>query len=255
MKNKTAKQIVNGYRIKCVLVVVLYAIALGVLVYVMNISALIGIVGIVALAMSVRMPFEKLLEKDVESVIHEELDPERYNEILALGVGKNNIHLQSLGAMSAGDHERVFKLVEEHGKKNIHPVEQCSDIYRKGFVYFERGDWEKLRGCVREYEILKKNNPKLVHIFENFTVFDKYDAFLDEDYEYVVDVCDIDLKENDPKKLNHKLTRLNVSFYRAVSLYKMGRIDEARAGFEDIIAFAPKMHKAKLSKEYLDMMN
>ena len=37
----------------------------------------------------------------------------------------------------------------------------------------------------------------------------------------MVDVCDIDIAENNPKKQNHKLTYINVSFYRAVSSYDL----------------------------------
>ena len=252
---KTAKQIVSEYKMKCALVIALYIVALAVLIWLMGTSIFVSIAGIVALVMSIRMTYDKLLEKNIESVIQDKLDPETYNEILALGIAKKSMHLQVLGAMSAGNHERVIELVGEREKKSIHPVERCNDLYRKGFVYFEQGDLEKLRAVVREYEKLKKDNPKFTAIFENFTVFDKYDAFLDEDYEYVVDVCDIDLKElNTGKKENHKVTRINVSFYRAVSLYKMGKIDEARKGFDDIIVFAPKMNKAKLSREYLEMM-
>ena len=253
MKSK-AEKIVKSYKIKCALVGVAYAIALIVCILLINTSTLLGISGIVALGLSIRIPFEKLLEKDIESVIHEDLDPETFEEIIKLGIGKKNNRLQSLGAMSSGNHARVMELVKENEKKATNPVEICNNLYRKGFVYFEQGDLENLRLIVREYAKLKKNNPKYVSLLENFSVFEKYDAFLDEDYEYVVDVCDIDLKDEDSKKLNHKLTKINVGFYRAVSLYKLGRIDEARKGFESIIDYAPKMYKAKLSKEYLDIM-
>ena len=251
---KTAKQIVTEYRIKCALAITVYIAALALLIWLMETSIFVSIAGIVVLGASVRATYDNLLEKNIESVIHDKLDPKTYNEILALGIAKKNIHMQALGAMSAGNHKRVMEIVDERAKKPLHPVEVCNDLYRKGFVYFEQGNLENLRVVVREYEKLKKNNPRFVTILENFTVFDKYDAFLDEDYEYVVDVCDIDLKELDTKKANHKITKINVSFYRAVSLYKMGKIDEARKGFEEIIAFAPKMNKAKLSKEYLEMM-
>ena len=46
-----------------------------------------------------------------------------------------------------------------------------------------------------------------------------------------------------------------MSFYRAVSLYKLGKLDEARAGFEDIIKYAPKMYKAKLSKDFIELID
>ena len=92
-------------------------------------------------------------------------------------------------------------------------------------------------------------------MLNNFSVFDKFDAFADDDFEYVIDVCDIDLKEISPKKQNYKLTKINVSFYRAVSLYKLGRFEEARSGFEELIAYAPKMYKAKLAKDFIDLID
>lgn len=255
MNNKTAKQIVLSYRIKCVLVALAYMLALAALLYFMSVNSLFAIVGIVALALSVRTPFEKLREKELESVIYENLDPEKFAEIMALGVLKKSERDQTLLYMSAGMHDELLKLAEEKSQKEPHPVDRCNNLYRLGFVYFERGEYEKLPQIVKRYEKLKSDNPKMAYVLGNFSVFEKYDAFADEDYEYVVDVCDIDLKENNTKKLNHKLTKINVSFYRAVSLYKLGKLNEARAGFEEIIAFAPKMYKAKLSQEFIELID
>ena len=254
MNNKTAKQILTACWIKRVLLGVAYAVALALLIWVMTKSALIGIMGIMVLAVSVKAPFDKITENDLESVIYEDLDPEKFNEILALGEFKKSTRHQVLGALSAGDHKRVLELVEKSEKKTMHPIEQCNNLYRRGAVYFERGEFEKLPEIVKQFEILKAKNPKIEYVFNNFTVFDKFDAFADEDYEYVVDVCDVDLKEINPRKQNHKMTRVNVGFYRAVSLYKLGRYEEAREGFEELIKFAPKMHKAKLAKEYLEKL-
>ncbi len=254
MNNKTAKQILKGYKIKCVLLGLAYAVGVAICCVIMTKNVLLGVTCIAVLGASVRAPFEHLREKELESVIYEDLDPEKFNELLALGVFKNSTRHHALGAMCVGDYDRLLKIVEESEKKTIQPIEQCNNIYRRGAMHFERGEFDKLPGIVKEFENLKAKNEKIAYIFNNFTVFDKFDAFADEDYEYVVDVCDIDLKENSPKKQNHKMTRINVSFYRAVSLYKLGRMDEAREGFEDIIVFAPKMHKAKLAKEYLELI-
>ena len=254
MKNKSAKNIVRSYKIKCAIVAFAYVVAFTACIVLMSKNVLVAIAAIVVLAASVKAPFDKLMETDIESVMYDELDPEKYNEILSLGVIKKSVHHKILGAMAVGDHQRILDLAAESDKTTMHPVEKCNNLYRRGFVYFERGEFDKLPRVVYEFEKLKRDNPKMAHIFANFTVFDKFDAFADEDYEYVVGVCDIDLKENSDKKQNHKLTRINVSFYRAVSLYKMSKFDEAIAGFEDIIAYAPKMYKAKLSREYIDMI-
>lgn len=255
MNNKTAKQIVTGYRIKCALVAIIYVAALALLIFVMAKNMLFGIIGVILLGVSLRAPFEKLREKDIESVIYEDLDPEKFNEILALGVLKKSMRHKMLYLMSTGAHDEILTVISESESKTIHPVDKCNNLYRQGYVYFERGEYEKLPEVVRKYEKLKKDNPKFVGILNNFTVFDKFDAFADDDFEYVVDVADIDLNEINPKKQNHKLTIINVGFYRAVSLYKLGKLDEARKGFEDIIAYAPKMHKAKLSKEFIELID
>jgi tetratricopeptide (TPR) repeat protein len=254
MNNKTAKQIYTACWIKRVLLGVAYAAALALLIWLMTKNTLIGIMSIAVLASSVKAPFDKINEKDLESVIYEDLDPEKFNEILALGAFKRSTRHQVLGALSAGDHKRVLEIVEKSEKKTIHPIEQCNNLYRRGAIHFERGEFDKLPDIVRQFEELKAKNPKIAYVFNNFTVFDKFDAFADEDYEYVVDVCDVDLRENNPRKQNHKMTKVNVSFYRAVSLYKLGRYDEAREGFEELIEYAPKMYKAKLAKEYLEKL-
>lgn len=252
---KTAKQIYDSYKIKAALIAVAYVAALAVLFWVTTVNTFVGIALIVILAASVRAPFEKLRETHLENVMFEQLDAKTFSELASLGAFKGYNRLEILAAMSIGDYEKILALVEESEKKTNNPVEKCNNLYRKGYVYFEKGEFDKLPGVVREYESLKRQNPKFVQIFNSFTVFDKFDAFADEDYEYVVDVCDIDLAEINPKRQNHKLTRINVSFYRAVSLYKMGEIEKAREGFKNIIEFAPNMHKAKLAAGYLEKMD
>ena len=255
MNNKTPKQIVNGYKLKFVLIIVFYAVALALLTFLVAKNMLLGMIGVIVLGLSVKIPFEKLREKDIESIIYEDLDPEKYGEVLALGVLKKSVRHKMLYFMASGKHDEILKLVNETDAKAVHAVDKCNNLYRQGYVYFERGEYEKLSELYRKYDRLKVNNPKFVNVLNNFTVFEKYDAFADDDFEYVVDVCDIDLNEINPKKQNHKLTRINVGFYRAVALYKMGKLDEAKKGFEDIIAFAPKMYKAKLSKDFISLID
>ena len=71
MNNKTAKQIVTGYRIKCALVVLFYAVALALLILLMARNMFFGTVCVVLLGVSIKAPFDKLREKDLESVIYE----------------------------------------------------------------------------------------------------------------------------------------------------------------------------------------
>ena len=256
MKNKTAKQIVNMYRLSCALAVLLYALALFFLIFIfMKSSIIIAMLGIVALGTTIRVPFDKLRKIFFENVIYEELDPEKFEEILSLGVLKKSNRHKMLLYMSSGKHDEILNLVDEMDKKSSHPLDLCNSLYRRGYVYFERGEYDKLPGVYKKFNSLKRDNPKYQYTFNNFSVFEKFDAFADDDYEYVVDVCDIDLKELDIKKQNHNLTKINVSFYRAVSLYKLERYDEAKVGFEEIIEFAPKMYKAKLSKEFIELID
>lgn len=255
MKNKTAKQIVKEYRIKCVLVGVLYAIALAILIFLMRYNMLLSILAIVVLGVSVKAPYDHLKEKNIESVIYNELDPQKFSEILELGVGKKTSKYKMLLYMSSGQHDAILHSVESEDQTVRHPIDKCNNLYRKGYVYFERGEYEKLPEIYNQYKKLKADNPKFAYALNNFSVFEKFDAFSDDDFEYVIDVCDIDLDCIDPRKQNHNLTKINVGFYRAVSLYKLGRYDEAREGFEDIIEFAPKMYKAKLSKDFIDLID
>lgn len=254
MNNKTAKQMLNSYRLKLALVSVAYLIALGALIALTSYSVLLGLGGVVVLALSVRIPFEKIRANELERVIFEELDPCKFQELIDLGAFKNSKRHRVLCALSLGEYEKALDMIENEKAKKEHPVDICNDLYRKGYIYFEKGEFDKLPTVIKEYEALKKKYPKFVPTFNNFTVFDKFDAFVDEDYEYVVDVCDIDIKETTSQTQNHKITKLNVSFYRAVSLYKLGKLDEAKEGFEAIIEFAPKMHKAKLAKEYISLI-
>ncbi len=255
MKERTAKEIYKEYKLKIALVVALYAIALAVLIFVMTKWLIIGLGGIIVLASSVKNPIYHIEEKTLERVIFEDLDPEKFNELLELGAFKRSVRHKVLGAVSVGEHEKALEIISNYKPKRENPVETCNNLYRIGYIHFERGEFDKLPEVVKQYNQLKAKYPQFVAVFDNFTVFDKYDAFADEDYEYVVEVCDIDLSDINPKKQNHNMTRINVGFYRAVSLYKLGKLDAAKAGFEDIIAFAPKMYKAKLSKDYIELID
>lgn len=254
MNDKTAKQIVKEYKFIFSLIILAYVAALAILIFIMTKNLLFGIAGVVVLGVSVRSPFDKLREKMIENIIYDELDPEKFGEILALGLFKKSTHAKMLYLMSTGAHNEILQMIKNDNGKLKNPLGVCNNLYREGYVYFERGEYEKLLSVFQKYERLKKENPKYVPLLNNFSVFEKFDAFADEDFEYVVDVCDIDLNEINPQKQNHKLTKINVGFYRAVSLYKLGKIDEAKKGFEDIIAFAPKMYKAKLSKEFIELI-
>ena len=251
MNNKTAKEIVKDYRIKQIGVIVLYVIALAVLIFVISYNMLLGIVGVIALAMSLGRVFDKLGAATLEKVIFDELDPVKFNEILALGMYKKSHKHQTLGAMGVGDYDRVFQIIEDQLKKPVDPVTKCNIIYKKSAIYFEQHDLKNLAKCLGEFNALKKQFPNLALEFNKYTVFDKFDAFLDEDYEYVIGVCDIDLRDDNPKQQNHKLTKLNVSFYRAVALHDMGELEKAQEAFKEIVEFAPKTHKAALARNYL----
>lgn len=251
MKNTNAQKIVKNYRIKCVLLAMLYAVGVAICIAIIGKNTLLGIACTVVLAASIKAPFDKLLEKDIESVIYEDLDPELFEEILSLGVLKKFTRHKFLALMYKGDHDGVLSLIAETETKPLGPIDKCQNLYRRGFVEFERGEFDKLAETVAEFKQLKAQHSKLEGIFNNFTVFDKFDAFVDEDYEYVVDVCDLDLRHISKKNQNHNVTKLNVSFYRAVALYKLERFEEAKEAFEGVIEFAPKTHKATLSKEYL----
>lgn len=252
MKNKSAKQIIGGYRIKFCALVALYMLAFALFFWIISINAFIGIAGVVVLAVSIRAPFEKILESDIESVIYENLDPILFNEIVESGKITNQVRHRVLAAMSVGDHEKVLDIVEKSDKKTVNPLEKCNNLYRKGYVYFEQENYEKLAEVVRDFKSLRTQFAKYSGVFDTYTVFEKFDAMLDEDYEYVVDACEYDLDRISSKHQNHKITRINVSFYRAVALYKLGRLDDAKKGFEEIIAFAPKMHRATLAKKYIE---
>lgn len=251
MKNTNAQKIVKNYRIKCALLALLYVLGVAVCIAIISKFAFIGIACTVVLAASIKAPFDKLLEKDIESVIYEDLDPELFEEILSLSVLKKSTRHKFLALMYKGDHDGVLSLIAETETKPQAPIDKCQNLYRRGFVEFERDEFEKLAVTVSEFQTLKSQNPKFEAIFNNFAVFDKFDAFVDEDYEYVVDVCDLDLRNISKKNQNHNVTKLNVSFYRAVALYKLERFKEAKEAFEGVIEFAPKTHKATLSKEYI----
>ncbi len=256
MKNKTAKQIVAAYRARIALLVIAYMVAVAALIFATTYSWVLGLGGIVVLGMSLRIPMEKIKASTIESVIFEDLDPEKFKEVTSLGPLKNSLRHQVLCEVSLGNHEKALELIETAvSQKKVNPVELCNALYRRGYIHFENGEFDKLPAIVKEYEALKTKYPQFAPAFNNFTVFDKFDAFADEDYEYVVDVCDIDIKVINPQAQNHKLTRINVGFYRAVSLYKLGEMEKAREAFEGIIEFAPKMYKAKLAKDYIDLID
>ena len=251
MKNKTAKQIVNNYRCACAGVILLNVIGIIAGILLLSVQPLIGIAVIVVLLATSKSTIKSLREKMIERVLYEDLDAEKFSEIEKLGAFGKSKHHKLLAAMYSGDHDTVLSLTEQEMKNEINPVKLCNSLYKRGYVYFEREDTDSLKEVVREFYKLKKQHAKYGAIFENYSVFEKYDAFLDGDYQFVVDICEYDLKNDSKKSQNHKLTILNVSYYRAVALYKLEQYDEARDAFQRIIEYAPKTYKAKLSQDYL----
>lgn len=253
MKNiKNAKQIVNAYRIKRACIGVAYAAAISLFIYIGTSNALVGVIGVVALAATIRSAFQKLTEHDIEAVIYRDLNPKLFSEILELGVLARSPRHHILAAMTAGDHDEVRRLIEANKEKSkLNPIEKCNDLYRLGYICLEEEDLEALEAVVRDFKRLKAQNPKFAYAFSSFSVFEKFDAMLDDDHEYVVDACELDLSRLTSKEQNFRLTKINISYYRARSLYKLGRLDEAKQAFEEIIEYAPKMYKAQLSREYL----
>lgn len=256
MNTKTAKQTLTSYRVKFIGLCALYVSGLAVCIFIMTKNTLVGIALVAVLAASLRSPFEKIKESTLESVIYEELDPQKFGELLELGAMKRDSRNRALYRMSIGDHEAVLtEALKSKGNATTNPLNACNDLYRRAYVHFEREELDALAEVLREFNSLKRQFPKYAGVFDNYSVFDKFDAFLDEDYEYVVDVCDIDLRELTDKHQNHNLTKINVSYYRAVALYKLGRTAEAREGFAEIISFAPKMYKSRLSEKYIEKID
>ncbi len=254
MKTKTPQDIIRNYKLKFAGAAVLCALILAALIWLMTVNMPISIFLIAVMAFNIRKPFEELKKKDIESVLYEELDPERFAELVRVGGFEKSKKYSTLCAMTLGEHEKVLSLTDELLSKTANPIERCNLFYRKAYVYFEMEDFDGVRAMLKEFEALKRQHAKYAAVFDNFSVFEKFDAYLDEDYEYVRDVCDADLLELSPKHQNHKLTRINVSFYRACALYKLGDTDGARRAFEELIEFAPKMYKAKLAQKWLDKM-
>ena len=60
MNNKTAKQIVKSYRLMCALIAAAYVLLLVGLTLLMSVNVMLSMVGIIALAYTMRIPFEKL---------------------------------------------------------------------------------------------------------------------------------------------------------------------------------------------------
>ena len=212
MNNKSAKQISNTYKLFKVGTVLAYAVGLVIGVLILDVQALIGICIIVALLMSIKSTFDFLREKTVERVIYEELDAEKFSEIVALGTFGKSKHHKMLAAMYSGDHETVLSLTDENIKKQLNPVEICNSLYKRGFVYFEQEDFDSLAKIVREFNKLKAQHPKFAGIFENYSVFDKFEAKL--------------------KEFNGDITRA------AVELAKIWRTDKALRNLEALLLVA-----------------
>lgn len=252
MKDKTSKQLISNYKLASAGVILLNIIGIIAGFLLLSVNALIGIALIVALLLTAKSTLKSVREKTVESVLYEELDAEKFAEIVNSGVFGKSTHYKILAAMYNGDHNTVLTHTEQEMKNEINPVKLCNSLYKRGYVFFEREDLESLKEVVKEFYKLKKQHEKYGAIFENYSVFEKYDAFLDGDYQFIVEICEYDLKNDSKKTQNHKLTVLNVSYYRAVALFKLEQFDEARKAFANIIEYAPKTYKSKLSQDYIN---
>ncbi|MBE6666533.1 MAG: hypothetical protein E7603_10045 [Ruminococcaceae bacterium] len=177
------------------------------------------------------------------------LDAPLYYELIKQGKSVNTSAVYQIQAeYFVGHYANVIELCNK--KLEDRHVERRWRYYLFSFLanaYFNLGEDEKLREVCNKFYAFLASDRKKEKVLKRFYDFPFFTVFVNGNFE----ACEQYLKQ--PKKQT-PLQRISLAFWKArVDLCK-GETEEAKNGFEKIIAEAPLVTYAELSKKALEAM-
>ena len=190
--------------------------------------------------------------KNVDSVLFDEADANKYREIITgLKMAKNSLDLSD-AAYFAGDYQSAVNTFETYAKAEDAPLNvKIHCLIRLMNVYFELRDFEKMREASDKLAQLRQLHPSNPY-FQNYTGFHR--LFSDRDYEACKGICR-EWERSTPAEQTNNFYKSMHCFWYAVTCYENGEKEEARATFEIVLTNTPKLYCAELAKKYIEAID
>ena len=186
--------------------------------------------------------------KDIFSHMNVRMDAQLYYEIVKQGrfVGVAGIY-QIQAESFVGHYANVIGLCSRKlAEKRIAKRSRYFYLYYLAKTYFNLGEDERLRDvCDRFYAALASER-KRERIFKRFDEFSLFNNYLNGNF----NAC----KQHLSKTQKLPLAKIDVAFSGALVALRMGETEEARLGFERVLAEAPLTYYAKHSETALQAM-
>lgn len=176
-------------------------------------------------------------------------DAPLYYELIKQGKSANASAVYQIQAeYFVGHYANVIELCNK--KTDDRRVERRWRYYIFSFLanaYFNLGEYEKLREVCNKFYAFLASDRKKEKVLKRFYDFPFFVVFLNDNFE----ACEQYLKQ---QKIKYPLQCITLAYWKARVDLRKGETEEAKKGFEAVIAEAPLLTYAKLSQKALEAM-
>lgn len=246
-------KIIETYRVAAItisIIIILIAFLLSIFVTgVVYFPILAVIAGFVSLIIKVR-----LYNKYIQSVLFNDLDPQKYQNVLKMGKFESDYYLEQIYfSYYTGDYQTVINICDEKLKdKKIKNLKYTYLLFLAR-SYFDMGDFKNLKlvydAFLKETQEDSKQGPK---IRENYTYFKFVGLFLEGNFLECKELYQKLILQSEVTPYKRQLDKIQIFYTYAVSCYKSNDIENAKSVFLNIVKEAPLINYAKMSKDFLN---
>lgn len=198
----------------------------------------IRIVVFVACALLYKFLDNRLIDKNINKILTEDLDAKRfYDEVIVNSENHGDYNQVIVANWFVGNYVFLSNMLEQE-------YSLAKDKYKSVFlntlqcVYFETNNFEKL---------VETHNKAVYADAVSYSFFHNY---IYSDYSECLADCD-SMEQDSTSKNNNGISKVRIDFMRAVVCYRMGDHQRAISLFESIVQRAPKCYYAEISSQYL----
>ena len=249
MDDYGAKKVIKKYKTILISTLIVLAIALIVLmIFSINFNIVVCFITYYIIGRAIKI---KLYNKYINSALTIELNPQKYSAILNEGKICSNHYLETItSAYMLGDYQKTINICTnlfDNQKLKRYKYYYLVYIAR---CYFLTNDLQSLMEICKKFEEIVSKEKNESKIKEKFRVFELYNNYLNENYnsckEYLIS------QKNNPKFSKDKFSQITFDFSLAIIDYKCGNFESAKQKFNNIIAIAPHINLATISKNYIN---
>ncbi len=254
MADYNPKSVVKKYRL-CLFGIFFVFVAIAIVLLIFTKSTLLYGLFLIFTILPIKILSGILYNKFFSTILLNELDLPKYIDVIKTANIVSNSLLEHLYiAYYSGDYNKAINICKI--KLNDSKFAKIKHYYLLILArsYFEIGDFEGLRDVNEMFKNFVASNKNYNKIKEKLIYFKFVDLYLSGDFiaakELYEKLC---LKANE-KPGKDKLNDISLKFTLAICYYKCGDLSKSTDLFKDIIATAPLLNYAEISKKHLNAM-